>query len=184
MDNPSLVIVLAEDQHHEMLIRRYLRQCGVNKHEIRINRSPSGQGNAEGWVRREFVKEIRAYRVRQARARTSLIVIIDADVHTVEDRLVQLNRALTDLGEEAVRDQDRVARLVPKRNVETWILCLNDEPGLDEDTDYTRERRHWHDMIPPAARMLCQWTQSPAAPPAHCLSSLQIGVHELRRIRA
>ncbi len=184
MNNPSLIIALVEDEHHEMLVRRYLKRYGLNEHKMRMNRSPSGRGSAEGWVRKEFPKEIEAYRRRQASAQTGLIVMIDADAHSVQERLNQLDQALTESAQQAVREQERIARLVPKRNVETWILCLNNEPALDENTNYTRERRNWHALIAPAAETLCQWTQSPDDLPTQCLSSLRIGVQELRRLRS
>ena len=183
MNDPSRVIALVEDEHHEMLVRRYLKRCGWNEHEMRMNRSPSGRGSAEGWVRKEFPKEIKAYRRRQASAQTDLIVMIDADAHSVQERLNQLDQALTASAQQAVAEQERIARLVPKRNVETWILCLNNQPDLDENTNYTREGRNWHDLIPPAAETLSRWTKSPDKLPTHCLSSLRIGVRELRRLR-
>lgn len=46
MSNPSLVVVLLEDEHHKMLVYRYLIKRGMGRNEIRIKRSPSG--NAEG----------------------------------------------------------------------------------------------------------------------------------------
>lgn len=184
MSNPSLVIVLVEDQHHRMLIRRYLIERGLKEHAIRIQQSPSGRGSAESWVLNRFVTETRVYRNRQARAGTALIVMIDADNDPVQDRMTRLDQALRDSGEKPVRRGERIARLVPKRNVETWILCLNGEQGVIEDTDYSRERRDWHLLIPPASEMLCQWTQSKNAPPGHCVSSLRIGVRELKRLRS
>ena len=184
MNNPSLVIALVEDEHHEMLIRRYLKRYGLNEHKMRMNRSPSGRGAAEGWVQKEFPKEIKAYRRRQASAQTGLIVMIDADANSVQERFNQLDQALTKSAQQAVGEQERIARLVPKRNVETWILCLNNEPDLDENTNYTREGRNWHDLIPPAAETLSRWTQSPGELPTHCLSSLRTGVRELRRLRS
>jgi hypothetical protein len=66
MSKPSLIIVLLEDDHHNMLIYRYLIKCGWKKHEIRIHRSPSGEGSAESWVRKRFVEETNVYRSRQA----------------------------------------------------------------------------------------------------------------------
>jgi len=183
MSNPSQVIILVEDEHHRMLIYRYLKKCGLEHHDMRIPPHPLGRGSAERWVLERFALETRKYRGRQARAGTALIVIIDADTHTVEERLSQLGQALRDGGERSIRKDERIARLVPRRNVETWILCLTGERGVDEDTNYTRERRNWHDLIPPAADMLCQWTQSENLPPGHCVSSLRIGVQELKRLR-
>ena len=182
MIKPSLVIVLAEDEHHRMLIYRYLRGCHFKRNEMRIQQFPSGQGSAEGWVRKEFVKETNVYRSRQARARTALIVMIDADALTVQDRLNQLDQALTNSGKQTIGDTEQIARLVPKRNVETWILCLHEQP-VNEDSNYKSTRNDWNELIPSAAETLCQWTRSNAEPPDHCVSSLRTGVRELKRLR-
>ncbi len=183
MNNPSRVIALVEDEHHEMLIRRYLRKrCGLTNHQMRMNRSLSGRGAAEGWVRKEFPKEIMEYRRRQASAQTGLIVVIDADALTVRERLDRLEQALTESNQQSVGEHERVARLVPKRNVETWILCLNDKHSLDEMADYTQEKHDWHELIPAAAETLSQLTQSKIELPSYCVSSLRIGVKELKRL--
>jgi hypothetical protein len=183
MSKPSRVIVLLEDDHHNRLINRYLIKCGWERHEIRIYRSPAGEGSAESWVRKEFVKQTNVYRIRQARAQSALIVMIDADTRTVQDRLNQLDHALRKSGNQVVGDSERIARLVPKRNVETWILCLNEE-AVDEETDYKKTRNDLSALIPQAAVTLCQWTRSTAEPPNHCVSSLRTGVGELKRLRS
>jgi hypothetical protein len=182
MSKPSRVIVVLEDDDHEKLLYRYLIECGWKRRQIYISPPPSGQESAEGWVRREFVKETNAYRNRQARAQTGLIVMIDADKYTVRERWSQLDQALKDSGEKTVGKRERIARLVPKHNVETWILCLNEEP-VDEETDYKATRRQWNESIPTASETLCHWTRSQAEPPIHCVSSLRTGVRELRRLR-
>jgi hypothetical protein len=180
MSRPSLVIVVLEDDNHEMLVRRYLKKRGMREHEIRIEISPSGEGSAENWVRKTFVKEISAYRTRHAR--TKLIVVIDADTGTVQERLRQLDQALRDNGKQAVdTDSEQIARLVPKRNVETWIRCLNGH-AVDEETDY-KKKDDWSKLIPPAAETLFQWTQSTDEPPQRCVDSLRSGVRELRHLR-
>jgi len=53
--------------------------------------------------------------------------------------------------------REQIARLVPKRNIETWILCLNGQ-AVDEDTDYKRRRDDWTELIPEAAETLSKWT--------------------------
>jgi hypothetical protein len=181
MSKPSRVIVVLEDDHHEMLIRRYLINCGLKRHAMRIYRSPSGQGSAESWVLKRFVEETNVYRNRQARALTDLIVMIDADTRTVQDRLTQLDQALRDSGKKTVGKSERIARLVPKRNVETWILFLNEQP-VDEKTDYKGTSNNWNELIPHAAKNLCRWTRSKDEPPNHCVGSLRIGVRELKRL--
>jgi hypothetical protein len=177
-----LVILVVEDDRHSMLIRRYLINCGLRKHEIRIEQSPSGRGSAESWVRKAFVKNVSAYRVRQAKANSALIAVIDADIHTVQERLRQLDQALTDESKSAISDGEQIARLVPKRNLETWILCLN-QHTVDEESDYKQTRNDWEDLIPTAASALAQWSRQLPQLPDNCIASLRSGVGELKNLR-
>lgn len=157
MSKPSLVIIVIEDDHHAMLIRRYLKKRGLEEHQMRIERAPAGEGSAENWVRNKFVKEVAIYRNRQTRARTALIVVIDADTYTVQERLRQLDEALGEGGVERIDPaRERIARLIPKRNVETWILCLNGNE-VDEEIDYKHTRNDWAELIPNAAQTLSEW---------------------------
>jgi hypothetical protein len=174
------VIMVLEDSRHEMLARRYLKKRGIGEREMRIRRSPSGEGNAEGWVRKAFAEEVTVYRSRQAK--TALIVVIDADTQTVQERWNQLDQALKDAKKQTVDvEREQIARLTPKRNIETWILCLNGQ-ATDEDTDYKRTRHDWNELIPPAAETLFRWTRSEAQLPNDCIDSLQRGVRELNRL--
>lgn len=178
MNKRCLVVAVVEDEHHRMLIYRYLIKSGM--WPIRIVLSPSGQGSAENWVRRTFAKEVKTYRSRHAQ--TKLVVIIDADTDTVQDRLKQLDQALQNTGKEPVDTRsEQIARLVPKRNVETWILCLN-EQVVNEDEDYKKKRENWNELIPTAAETLFQWTRSHEALPEYCVDSLHHGIGELKRL--
>jgi len=180
MSKPSQVIVVVEDDHHKMLVYRYLIKHGLKAYAIRIERSPSGGGSAESWVRKRFVKEVSVYRSRHAK--TALIVIIDADTCAVQDRLRQLDQALKDGGKQTVAESEQIARLVPKRNIETWVLCLLNVQAVNEETDYKRTRDDWNELIPPAAEMLFEWTRPKAELPNHCIDSLRSGVRELNRL--
>jgi len=94
---------------------------------MRFVASPAGAGSGEQWVRERFAVEVEAFRGRRAHAGTALIVVIDADAISVQERLAQLDRKLDEAQADRIRpDAEQVARLVPKRNVETWILCLNE----------------------------------------------------------
>jgi hypothetical protein len=111
-----------------------------------------------------------------------LIVVIDADTNSVRERLKQLDQVLHDTGKQAVdAEGEQIARLIPKRNIETWILCLNGHV-VDEETDY-KQRHDWNKLIPPAAETLFQWTRSADKPPQHCMNSLRSGVKELKRLK-
>jgi hypothetical protein len=59
---------------------------------------------------------------------------------------------------------EQIARLVPKRNIETWTLCLNGQ-AVDEDTDYKRRRDDWTELIPETAETLSKWTHQEAELP-------------------
>jgi hypothetical protein len=178
MSKPSYVIAVVEDSHHKMLIYRYLLKRGILQHQIRLERSPTGRGSAENWVRSRFVKEIGIYRARHGR--TMLIVMIDADVGTVQHRLRQLDEALRDETIAPISVDERIMRLVPKRNVETWILCLNGHV-VDEDTDY-KNGNSWTARIVTAAESLAEWTRPHAELPEHCTDSLRLGIRELSRL--
>jgi len=175
------VIVLVEDNRHQQFVWRYLRRCGLEQHTMRFVPYPAGAGSGEHWVRERFAEEVEACRRRRASAETALIVLIDADDLSVQERLAQLDRALDDAQADRVRpDAEQIARLVPKRNIETWILSLNDVP-VDEETDYKRTRNDWAPLIRSGIETLYNWTRPNAQPPASSISSLRLGVAELKR---
>jgi hypothetical protein len=181
MPNRSQAIVLAEDEHHKMLLYRYLLRRGLSRYDIRIRLAPVGEGSAEQWVRANFATEVRVHRIRSAKTAAALIVIIDADAYTLGARLAQLDQELGKVGIPALRPDEPVARLVPKRNVETWILCLI-EQLVEEATDYKGSRDDWNDLISIASQTLFQWTRPNANLPGNCIDSLQRGIAELRRL--
>jgi hypothetical protein len=181
MPRPSFVIVVVEDERHRMLVYRCLRRHGLSPRQIRTKTSPSGQGSAEQWVRSTYSDEVKAHRIRCAGATAALIVMIDADTHSVQGRLAQLSQALAESGMQPIDHNEQVARLVPKRNVETWILCLNGQ-AVNEADDYKGTRDDWNGLIPQASEMLFQWTRPNAILPSHCIDSLRRGVSELNRL--
>jgi alanine racemase len=148
---------------------------------MRFLLSPSGTGSAEQWVREQFASNVEAYRRRQAK--TQLIVVIDADTYTVDQRRSQLDQQLQEAGVLAIGDAEEIARLVPKRNIETWILCLNHLP-VDEIEDYKQQNiaDAWPKLSRTAADTLYEWTRENAAVPSLCVESLQVGIRELRKL--
>jgi hypothetical protein len=181
MSKPSLVILIVEDECHRRLIYRYLKNLGFAKHEIRVVSAPPAKGSAYNWVRQQFVTEVSAYRSRAAK--TALIVVIDADNGSVEARWRQLDNELRSGGKKSIDTvNERVARLVPKRNVETWILFLNGRT-VDEETDY-KSRHDFEVLIPQAAKALSEYAQSGSNPPEHWIDSLRRGLAELKRLNS
>ena len=115
MGRASQVIVLAEDQPHQRFVHRYLEQLGYSRHDIRFEDLPAGRGCGEQWVRERYARAVLAYRWRSARARTALVVVIDADKYDVERRLRQLGEALEAVETEARGNAERIAHFIPKR---------------------------------------------------------------------
>jgi hypothetical protein len=182
MAKPSQVIVLIEDSSHQRFILRYLRRCGLEQHTMRFVPDPAGEGSGEQFVRERFAVEVDAYRRRRARAETTLIVVIDADDLLVLERLAQLDQKLDEVQANRIRpDAEQIARLVPRRNIETWILCLNDF-GVDEETNYKGSRNDWTTLIRPGIETLYNWTRPNEQLPSTCIPSLRLGVAELKRL--
>jgi hypothetical protein len=176
-----MVIVLIEDERHQQVVFRYLRRIGLEPHAMRFVRPLSGSG--EQWVREQFPIEVAAFRRRNARVETKLIAVIDADNLTVQGRLAQLDQKLQEKEITPIQtESEQVARLIPKRNIETWILCLN-AVEVDEDTDYKRTRGDWAELIRPAGEMLFALSRPNAQVAENCIPSLRHGIGELRRLK-
>ena len=78
-------------------------------------------------------------------------------------------------------DQEQIARLVPKRNIETWILCLN-ELSVDEETDYKQTARDWKPLIRSGIELFFRWTRPNAQLPSNVAPSLQLGIAEMKKL--
>ena len=133
MSNLARVIVLAEDEQHQQFICHYLYRLPADAaggrryehHDIRRVIAPGGRGSAEQWVRRQYPAEVKEFRRRSRRLRLALIVVIDADTGQVDHRDRQLRQALQDAGLDVREADESIVHLIPRRNIETWILCLS-----------------------------------------------------------
>lgn len=89
----SHTVLLCEDELQARLVRSYLRRCGVTAEPPYVREkiaSRTVHGGNVGWVLTEFPRELHACRQRNKRARTLLIIVIDAD----EFEVAQLRREL------------------------------------------------------------------------------------------
>ncbi len=127
------ITLLCEDSQHEAFVRRFLKGMGWNTREIRVEKSPAATGSAEQWVRETFPKELEVYRIRSHRAATGLIAVIDADTMDVQDRINEFKSACISQDVSFRTDDDTVAIIVPKRNIESWIYFLNDQQANEEN---------------------------------------------------
>jgi hypothetical protein len=180
-DRIARIIILIEDLNQENLLRRYLLRLGHDTRTMDFKRLSQGRGSGEQFVREKYALESRAMRLQMAKTKACLIAMIDADTGSIDDRRQQLDRALRDAGETPRSPAEPILNLIPKRNVETWILCLNSKP-VDEVTDYRRDAGADAQSIKQAAQILFDWTRPNAALPAHCVPSLRDCLPEFRRI--
>ncbi len=107
--------------------------------------------------------------------------MIDADAGSTHNRRLQFARALRAAGEAQLSTGDPIVNLIAKRNVETWILCLNGNI-VDELADYRRDRRVTPSAIKEAASSLYEWTRPNAAVPVACVPSLRECLPEFERV--
>ena len=174
MDRPSQVVVLVEDKRQQRFVRGYLYRLGFSTHDIRFEPPPAGRGSGAQWVLDRYTGAVTAYRSRSARAKTALVVAIDADDGNVARRQQQF-------GERAVRTvDDRIVHLIPKWSIETWILCLSGE-AVDENQTY-RRTPDIDEKIPAAAATFFEWSRPNATPPTYCIPSLLAAIPEIRRL--
>jgi hypothetical protein len=148
---------------------------------MRSQKSPSGRGSGEQFVRQKYASEVLAIRSQMNKTRACLIAMIDADSGSVEDRRRQLERALSNAGVPPRTPAEAILNLIPRRNVETWILCLKSEP-VDEFTDYSHNNGVNARSIAEAALTLFAWTRPGVTPPENCVPSLRECLDEFVRI--
>lgn len=172
------LVVLCEDKNHESFIIRYLRRLGFNRRQIRPVPRPAGRGAGEQWVRMRYPLAAEIQRSKANRSRASLIVIIDADTMSTEERKQQLDDALDAAGQARRRGPERIAVVVPRRNIESWVqFALHGE--IDETTDF--KPRHRDANVWGAADVAVvlhrSRSEETAVPP-----SLAVACQELRRV--
>ena len=124
---------------------------------------------------------MKSCRQRATRANTALVVIIDADIFTIDKRIEQLGRELKDAGLSPRTPNEQIIYLIPRRNIETWVLYLTGSQ-VDEETDYKPESGI-DSKLRDAAAALLDYVRSHAVPPSPCPASLLQATAELKRLQ-
>jgi hypothetical protein len=147
----------------------------------------SGSGGAgEKHVRDKYPSQLRAYRARSAKAKTLLIVIIDADTGTVHTHHQEFDKACRQAQPPiAARQADEaVIHVIPKWHIETWLAYL-DGITVSEDQQYKASHAfkacesECHQLVDKLAKA-CKDKKQLVNPP----DSLVRACVELDRIRA
>jgi hypothetical protein len=171
----SRLVILCEDKQQQTFVRRFLKGVGFEDHKLRFHPLPGGKGAGEQYVRKQYPIEVKSYRQKAPKRVVGLLVVIDADLKSLEERHKQLNDELMAKNLAKRQEDERIPILIPKRNIETWIHYLWGEevnevdvyPKLDEESDC------WD-----AVDQLLSYYYGDL--PNNCLPSLQEGVKELK----
>lgn len=135
----SQIILLCEDKLHEVFVHRFLktwRVVDLNR-KFRVPPYPAeGKGCGSQFVISNFPDQLTAIRSRSAT--TILIVVIDADNKTVEERKRELEKALTEDGIQKVASEEPVCFVIPKRSIDTWLAYLQGK-AVSEEKSYKNE---------------------------------------------
>ncbi|MDZ8136750.1 MAG: hypothetical protein RM049_15805 [Nostoc sp. DedQUE04] len=169
------IVILCEDRQQEVFARHFLKKLGfILDRNVRIKICPKGAG--EQFVRAHYTPEVKAYRSKNYRV-GMLVVLIDADKKTVEERLKQLDDALIEDLQQIRQSKEAIAIFIPKRNIETWIHYLQGET-VDEEIEYSKLNKE-SACKPYVENLVNQYYQGldENAPP-----SLQAACEELQRI--
>ncbi|MFP2932442.1 hypothetical protein ACLESO_46295 [Pyxidicoccus sp. 3LG] len=180
MGNSAQVVVLAEDRQHQTFAYNWLARRGFGPRQIRLLPVVSGRGAGEQDVRKRYPQEVEVHRRRAHHMGCQLVVVVDADTRSVQERVQQLDQALVEVHLEKRSEEDAICLLIPKQNVETWILFLLTGSANEED-DFKRPATKPGDECRQAAQRLADTHPLPA-PPAEFLPSLQQGWRELKRV--
>lgn len=143
-DNPE-VTILCEDIDHERFITQYLVERGFDKRKIKDFGNPKGRkiDKNNDFVIKNYAALVKSYRRIKYR-NIAVIVMIDGDDRSVEERIRSLNKALDERAGELNQDcreaDEKIAIFVPARNIETWFDYINGNEDCDEQTDYKNKK--------------------------------------------
>ena len=169
------IIVRCEDLQQHVFIYRCLVKSGIHPRTIQIRHNPGG--DAKRFVLDQYPVQVKALR-STPHVSAAFISMIDADDRTVEQRKLEHNNVLTESGQEHRDDAEKIAILVPRRNIETWIHHLLGEVVNEQDS-YARFRGK-ESKCAPAAEEFAR--RCPHDMRKTDLPSLHDGCAELQRI--
>ena len=93
------IVLLCEDQQTNSFVRNFLKHRNLKGHDITTLPLPASHGAGEKWVRERYPKQLKAIRDRRKKSKNIrnkkyvyLIVVIDADTHTLDYRHQQLKQ--------------------------------------------------------------------------------------------
>jgi hypothetical protein len=172
----SMFYVLGEDPAHRSFIRAWLSANNVHHRRVYSIDPPAGKSGGIQFVLTRCKDTIKdALHRDRSKAKTRVVLAIDADDGTVEERLAEVKRELADISEE--ERQAVICFLIPKRHIETWVHALGStDPRVNERDNYKDKTI---DEVRAAARRLARLPSAPLEPP-----SLALAFEQLQHLKA
>ena len=116
------IVLLCEDKQTDSFVRRFLKHRNFKYRDITTVSLSAGSGSGEQRVKEQYPTELKAIRQKE---QAYLIVVIDADTHTVDERHAELKQACEEEGIPPRNIKDaNVLHIIPRRNIETCV-CLS-----------------------------------------------------------
>ena len=179
MSNRVDIALLCEDESHERFIKKFLRLKSRSYRRV----FPSGYKSREtGGVRpnNAFVLERATIEIAAARKippRRALILVIDGDARGFASRCGEMAAKLKAANMPQLDSAERIALVVPCRNIETWIHHFAGET-TDETQIYSKRD---YDVAEPATAF-ADWVSDGNAVEVAELPALNAARDELRRL--
>ena len=155
-DDLPEVTILCEDIDQERFIREYLICCGLDNSKIIDFDNPKGRviKNNNASIVKYYPALMKSYRRTRKYKNIAVVVMIDADEDSLDDRMRSLNIALDETAGNLNRDprlrDEKVAIFVPARNIETWFYYINSDLSgheCNEITDYKDKKMNTKERI-------------------------------------
>lgn len=193
-DDLPEVTILCEDIDRERFIREYLICCGLDDRKIKDFGNPKGKTikNNNASIVKYYPALMKSYRRTRKYRNIAVVVMIDADEDSLDDRMRSLNIALDETAGNLNKDprlsDEKVAIFVPARNIETWFYYINsDRSGQEchELTDYkdkTMTAKERIELAKKSARILALEI-CPQGVDRISLPSLRYACRELQRLQ-
>ena len=134
LSNRYQYMILCEDAQMNGFIRAFLKCSDINAHKRRTIAIPAGDGCGEQHVRKRLPQEIKILHSNNF-LKLALIVCIDADKYSYEERKRVLIESAKKSGCMSELEEEMVLIWIPKREIETWVAYFNGE-NPDEETSF------------------------------------------------
>ena len=182
MSRPAQIFVLAEDalktQHR--FIRAYLRKRGFAERQIRDIPVPMGETAGIQFVFEQLVVEVK--NLRKVPYSRALIVVVDGDKHTFEQRKAELDQKLRQAGISVRLPAEQIAFVVPCRNIETWVWHFEGNEA-DESTNYKKSHVKPNHDLSLAKSRFAEFCISGKTSKLSALPALEDAREELKRVQ-